>query len=41
MICGNHDIAKKSPAILEQYFYKYEDKVTKEKSKETFPLILC
>lgn len=30
MIYGNHDIVKKSPAVLEKYFYKYYDKTTKQ-----------
>lgn len=30
MIYGNHDIVKKSPEILEKYFYKYCDKTTKQ-----------
>ena len=30
MIYGNHDIYKKSPAILEKYFYKYYDNMTKK-----------
>ncbi len=30
MIYGNHDIAKKSPLVLEKYFYKYYDTVTKK-----------
>lgn len=30
MIYGNHDIVKKYPDILEKYFYKYYDKVTKK-----------
>lgn len=29
MIYGNHDISKKSPLILEKYFYKYYNKLTK------------
>lgn len=31
MIYGNHDISKKSPEILEKYFYKYYDEI---KNKE-------
>lgn len=30
MIYGNHDIVKKSPAILKKYFHKYYDKTTKQ-----------
>lgn len=30
MIYGNHDIVKKSPAILKKYFYKYYDKEKKQ-----------
>lgn len=30
MIYGNHDISKKSPAVLEKYFYKYHNKITKQ-----------
>lgn len=30
MIYGNHDIVKKSPEILEKYFYKYYDKISKQ-----------
>ena len=38
MIYGNHDIVKKSPAILRKYFYEYEDKETNEKRKLLFNL---
>lgn len=30
MIYGNHDMSKKSPIVLEKYFYKYYDKLTKK-----------
>lgn len=30
MIYGNHDIVKRYPTILEKYFYKYHDKITKQ-----------
>lgn len=30
MIYGNHDMVKKSPDILEKYFYKYYNKITKK-----------
>lgn len=30
MIYGNHDIVKKSPDILEKYFYKYYNEITKQ-----------
>ena len=30
MIYGNHDISKKSQAVLEKYFYKYYDQTTKQ-----------
>lgn len=30
MIYGNHDMVKKSPAVLEQYFYKYYNTITKK-----------
>lgn len=30
MIYGNHDIEKKSPAVLNKYFYKYYDKLEKQ-----------
>ena len=30
MIYGNHDMEKKSPDILEKYFYKYYNKITKK-----------
>lgn len=33
MIYGNHDISKKSPVILEKYFYKYYNKITKQDEK--------
>lgn len=30
MIYGNHDIIKKSPVVLEKYFYNYYDNITKK-----------
>jgi len=30
MIYGNHDMIKKTPAVLEKYFYKYYDEKTKQ-----------
>lgn len=36
MIYGNHDMIKKTPRILEKYFYTYYDKITKER-KELLP----
>jgi len=30
MIYGNHDAAKSSPAILEKYFYQYNNKISKK-----------
>lgn len=38
MIYGNHDIVKKSPAVLKKYFYEYVDKETNEKKKLLFDL---
>lgn len=33
MIYGNHDMIKKTPRILERYFYTYYDKITKERKE--------
>ena len=40
MIYGNHDMVKKSPAVLEQYFYKYYNTITKQEEPMLDSLIV-